>query len=367
MAEAANRALSGHTIASAEIVDVVTRYPRPVGRNAVLGYHGAGQTARVLILRTADGATGWGLLRGTPHDLEQLAGRRVDDLFDPAIGVSDGSALWADFALHDLAGVLTGQPIYRMLGGRGDRTVPVYDASIYFDDLDPPHNPRGVDAILGEVQEGWDDGYRAFKLKIGRGFRWLPEADGLGRDVAVTRAVRAAFPSARLLVDGNDGFTVEGALRYLDRVRDVDLFWVEEPFLEQRGDLERLRAWLAENSPRTLIADGEYRPVIDEVVGYAREGLIDVLLMDVLDYGLTPWRRLSAALEGSGVRPSPHAWGLPLKTLYAAQMAAGLPGIILVEAVRGETVGVDTTGYTLEDGLLTVPDAPGFGIPASEC
>jgi L-alanine-DL-glutamate epimerase-like enolase superfamily enzyme len=351
------------TIASVKIIDVKTRYPRTIGRNAVLGAHGSGPTVRAVILRTTEGATGWGVLCRNPPDPQHLVGWNVARLFDPALGVVEPSALWADVALHDLAGVLLGQPVYRLVGGRGVRRVPVYDASIYFDDLDPPHDPRGIEAILAEVQDGWNEGYRAFKLKIGRGCTWMAEAEGLERDVEVTHAVRAAFPPARLFVDGNNGFTVEGVLRYLDRVRDVGLVWVEEPFHEHRAGLVQVRAWIDANSPRTLIADGEYQPVIDEVVRYARDGLIDVLLMDVLDYGLTPWRRLATALEESGVRYSPHAWGLPLKTLYAAHLAAGLPGVMVVEAVRGETVGVDTSGYTVVEGALTVPDTPGFGLP----
>jgi hypothetical protein len=35
----------------------------------------------------------------------------------------------------------------------------------------------------------------------------------------------------------------------------------------------------------------------------------------------------------------------------------------VVEGVRGETVGVDTSTYTLRDGRLGVPNLPGFGIP----
>lgn len=357
------QSLSGHVISSVELITVETRYPRTVGRNAVLGSHGSGPTARAVVLRTSEGAAGWGLVGGSPPEPSHLVGRVLDTLFDPALGVIEPAALWADIALHDLAGVLSGQPVYHMLGGHGEPQVPVYDASIYFDDLDPEDRPRGLDAILAGVQDGWDAGYRAFKLKIGRGHRWMPASEGLERDVLITRAVRDVFPPAVLLVDGNNGYTVEGALQYLDRVGDVGLFWVEELFHEHRPGLERLRSWLAANSPYTLIADGEYQPVIEEVVRYACDGLIDVVLMDVVDFGLTRWRKLWPSLQGSGVYASPHAWGLPLKTLYAAHMAAGMANMSLVEAVRGETVGGDTSGYTLIGGLLTVPESPGFGIP----
>lgn len=363
MTAAATSPLTNHTIASIERLHVSARYPRMIGRNAVLGSHGPGATCRAVILRTTEGAAGWGLVRGELPISGDVLGKRLDQLIDPAIGIIDDSAAWADLALHDLAGVVLSEPVYRMLGARGTWPVPVYDGSIYFDDLDPEGEPRGIDAVLQNVGDGWSAGYRAFKLKIGRGCTWMPAREGLARDVAVTRAVRDAFPTASLLVDGNNGFTIDSLLQYLEQVEDMELFWVEEPFHENQPDLERLREWLTKHNPQTLIADGEYRPNVDEVVHYAREGLVDVLLMDVISYGMTPWRRLYPSLEAFGGSTSPHAWGHPLKTIYAAHVAAGLPGVILVEGVPGVMVGVDMSGYTLHNGLLTLPDTPGFGIP----
>jgi L-alanine-DL-glutamate epimerase-like enolase superfamily enzyme len=351
------------TIASVDTLDITTRYPRSIGRNAVLGVHGTGPTTRAVVLGTTEGAVGWGIAGEGLANTQSLVGRRLDEVFDPAIGVIDPAVMWADFALHDLWGVLTGQPVSEILGGRGSDEVSVYDASIYFDDLDPEGAPRGVDVVLANVQAGWDDGHRAFKLKIGRGFTWMHEEAGFERDVEVVHAVHEAFPAACLLVDGNNGFSVDATIRFLERVQDVSLFWFEEPFNEHRHGLERVREWLRDAGSSTLIADGEYRPDVAEVVGFAREGLVDVLLMDVVSFGLTPWRALARELDGSRVKLSPHAWGLPLKTSYAGQMAGGLSDVVTVEGVRGETVGVDTSGYRVEGGFLTVPTTPGFGIP----
>jgi L-alanine-DL-glutamate epimerase-like enolase superfamily enzyme len=52
--------------------------------------------------------------------------------------------------------------------------------------------------------------------------------------------------------------------------------------------------------------------------------------------------------------------GLPLKTLYAAHLAAGLGNIPIVEGVPGHTEGAED--YTLEDGYITLSEQPGFGI-----
>jgi L-alanine-DL-glutamate epimerase-like enolase superfamily enzyme len=65
----------------------------------------------------------------------------------------------------------------------------------------------------------------------------------------------------------------------------------------------------------------------------------------------------------AGVAASPHAWGDPLKTLYAAQIGAGLGNVLTVEVVPGTVMGVDTGGYRLDSGRLHVPTTPGFGIP----
>ena len=98
----------------------------------------------------------------------------------------------------------------------------------------------------------------------------------------------------------------------------------------------------------------------------ARRGDLDVLLMDVMSFGVTRWRQTMPAVREAGVVASPHAWGRPVKTLYAAQLAAGLGSVEVVEGVPGMTAGVDTSAYEFTDGRLTVPDRPGFGLPVPE-
>lgn len=355
--------LAGHTVSAVRLFDVTTRYPRTVGRNAFLGSHGSGPVDRAVAITTDQGAVGWGLLAAPVEHPESIVGRPLADLIDPASGVRDDSVIWADLALHDLAGIVLGVPVHALLGAAGQTTTPIYDGSIYFDDLDPEDTPKGIDVVLANVQDGWDEGHRSFKLKIGRGHKWMESAAGIERDIEVTKAVHERFPEARLLVDGNDGFTLDGLLHFLEGVGDVPLFWIEEPFTEERGALEELHRWLDERGKATFVADGEYRPVVPEVLELAEDGLIDVLLMDVIGYGFTAWRRLLGDLSGSEQLVSPHAWGMPLKSLYASHLAAGYTGVVAIEGVRGTVDGVDLSGYRLEAGELTVSSAPGFGLP----
>lgn len=349
--------LSDPVIRSVELRTLRTRYPRTVGRNARLGSHGAGPDSRVAVLHTDDGRTGWGLVEqeGFPGTVE---GRPLSELLDPASGVRDASHRWLDLALHDLLGVVEDVPVHALLGGHGSTDVPVYDGAIYFDDLDPEDAPRGVEVLLQQFRTDTALGFRDVKLKIGRGNRWMPRAAGDARDVEVTRAVRDAFPDARILVDANDGYDLAGFLEYLDAVADVGLHWVEEPFLDDAADLAALREHLDRISPTTLIAEGETTPDVETLLPVAA---IDVLLMDVVSFGFTAWRQVMPRVLAAGTKGSPHAWGRPLKTVYAAHLAAGLGNVDVVEGVPGETAGVEPLG--LVDGILQLGDRPGFGLP----
>lgn len=354
--------LDQHRIARIEIVELHSRYPRTIGKNARRGTHGSGYPSPAVIVHTDHGAVGWGLLRLPDADLSRLLGRRIADVFDPEQGVIADEAHPLDFALHDLAGVILNRPVFELLGAAGSRAMTVYDGAIYLDDLDPEDAPRGIDVVLQNCASDYAMGYRAFKLKIGRGYQWAEAAEGLERDITVTRTVREHYPDCPILVDANDGYTDETILNYLDGVLDYNIFWVEEPFPETRSGLERFRNYLKEHSPHTLIADGEAHPNIPFLLDLAGEGLIDVLLMDIMQIGLTSWRQVMPRLLEIGAQASPHAWGDPLKTLYAAQVSAGLGNVVTVEGVPGTVDGIDCSNYRFADGILTVPDLPGWGI-----
>jgi L-alanine-DL-glutamate epimerase-like enolase superfamily enzyme len=76
--------------------------------------------------------------------------------------------------------------------------------------------------------------------------------------------------------------------------------------------------------------------------------------MDVTGHGLTAWRRSMPLLKAEA---SPHAWGQPLKTLYAAHLAAGLGNTPIIEGVPGPGF------YTLDNGHVVLSEDPGFGLP----
>lgn len=359
--------LGEHRITSVEFRDVPIPWPRFVGKNSSKGHHGRGPNASVAVLGTDRGAAGWGQLQTGRKQAEELrdklVGRTVASVLDPATGIRSDDWYAFDIPLHDLAGVILNQPVWRMLGADEPFVTKVYSGMIYFDDLDPEDDPDGIDKVLENCRWDRDHGYRQLKVKIGRGNKWMPAEAGLQRDIDVVNAIHQAFPDIEILVDGNNGFTVETMIRFLKGIDGVPLFWIEEPFHETLDDWRRLSRFLEDNGrAKTLCADGEARPdtkVLDEL---GTEGTLDVRLEDICGLGFTRWRQLMPKLREQGVDASPHTWGSGLKTVYTAHFAAAVGHHPTVEGVTCRHDHVDFGENRIEKGRFQPSTQPGFGL-----
>lgn len=360
-------ALTAHRIAAVDTKQVPLLWPRHVGRNAKREVHGHGPTPTVAILRTDQGAMGWGEMPGGAKVLEALRatvlGRSVAELFRADSGILRTDLHPLDIALHDLAGVILGQPVWKMLGAAAPKLHPVYSGMIYFDDLHPVEAPAGIDQVLRNCAADRAYGYRQLKIKIGRGGKWMPPAEGLRRDIDVVRAIARAFPDCALLVDGNDGFTADALIAFLQGVEGVPLFWIEEPFVENEAEWRKVHAWTRANGrAATLLADGEQNnnyPLLEKLES---DGVLNVRLCDIVSYGFTRWRELMPRLVATRTQASPHAWGSGLKTVYAAHLVGALGNSPTLEGVTCSHEHVDFGENVLRDGKLQLSTKPGFGL-----
>lgn len=372
--EAGSRAadvLRGHKLAAIEIRRAAQPWPRVVGKNARLDTHGRGPSPEVAILKTNQGASGWGMIRGSGASLrerqDRWIGKDIGTLIDPATGCHPDAVL-LDFPLHDLAGVILNQPVWKLIGG-GSQPKPtrIYSGMIYFDELEPANQARGIDTLLDECRWDRDHGYRQLKIKIGRGARWMPAADGLKRDIEVVRAIAKAFPDCELLVDANNGYDVDTAIRFLEGIGETRLFWFEEPFHETAADWHKLRAWMGANGfDATYRADGEYNPDTEALDLLGREGVVNLRLEDIVGLGFTRWRSFLPDLAARGIAASPHAWGEGVKTVYTGHLAAALDNIPTVEGVTFTEEEVLLGDNRIVDGGFVPSNAPGFGLTLRE-
>jgi D-galactarolactone cycloisomerase len=358
--------LSYHRIDNIKFTDIRLKYPRLVGKNSQLDIHGWGPTAGINILYTDKGATAWGLNRGSQQVLKErfelIKGKTVADLINPKTGVISPELHVFDFSLFDLAGKILNKPVYQLLGKNKPQLCPCYSGMIYFDDLEPKENPAGLEKILDECKFDYGYGYRQFKLKIGRGNKWMDKEKGLQRDIEVTKLVRKNFPDCDILVDGNNGFTCDEFIKYLEGIGDIRLFWIEEPFDETTEDYKKLRTWLSEHKLKPLLADGEAHPDENLMKQLGDQKLLDVFLEDISSYGFTNWIKLIGEIKPKGILASPHAWGLAIKTNYVSHLCGAFGNMPTIEGVTSTSEDIDLTDYKLVKGRLIPSSKPGFGM-----
>ena len=113
----------------------------------------------------------------------------------------------ADIAMWDLFGKKSGQALWQLFGGSPE-------ISTYASGLSPT-SPEKL------AQQKWDEGYRAFKLKVGFG------AD---RDFKNLESLRNYFGTEiKIMVDANQAWHSENAAQNILNLSSLNPFWVEEP------------------------------------------------------------------------------------------------------------------------------------------
>lgn len=334
--------------------------PRSIGYNARIPTHGPHLRDLVVRVHTSGGAVGLGWSNIRFDQAENLIGRELRECFQWPDGVLEPGRCM-DLPLWDLVARAMELPLYRLLGGRGRRRVEIYDGSIYIDDLEA--SDREAERIFTEeVASGQEHGYRHFKVKVGRGARWMTPEAGLHRDALVVHAVRAAAgDAAKIMIDANMGNTLNSAQALLQACAGARIHWFEEPFHEDRPLNLALKQFIVDHGWNTLVADGEFAPPL-YFFDLVQEGLIDVVQHDFRMAGLTWWRGTAARLESWGVLCGPHAWGSCIERFHHAHFAAAIPNYALLEAAPVRVPGLVTDGWQIIEGCLVVPDTPGAGF-----
>lgn len=216
-----------------------------------------------------------------------------------------------DTALWDLCARRAGQPLWRYLGGSSD------EIGVYASGLNPD---RPQDVAAARLAEG----YRAFKLKIGFGEE---------RDLANLSALRELLgPDAPLMVDANQGWTLEQALRTAPKLERFNLGWLEEPLRADRPWTE----WQALAKATTIpLAGGENVASTEAFDAAIAQAPWSVLQPDLAKWGGISgcWPVIAKGMA-AGLRYCPHYLGGGIGLLASAHVlaAAGGEGMLEIDA-----------------------------------
>jgi L-alanine-DL-glutamate epimerase-like enolase superfamily enzyme len=273
-----------------------------------------------------------------------------------------------DGPLFDLVGKLTARPVWELIGDSVRDRVEAYDGTLYFSDV--WFHDRGVPAVVEEAQEAQRSGYRAIKLKLGRGFKWMDEEAGLRRDIQVVQSVREAVgPSVRIMADPNWGYRRDHdrAWRLITETAGSKLYWMEQIFPAKIADYSELKDKMKEAGIETLIADGENIDQTAQFDSYLKpRRLMDVLQPDIRHLGFLDILEVVRKAEPVGAIVMPHNWASQIGFLMALQMAKAVKSIPGAENDRSTCDVFTTEGYNFQDGTYTVPNKPGLSVHIDE-
>ena len=213
-----------------------------------------------------------------------------------------------DLALWDLHARRAGQSLAALLGAQRD-AIPVYASGLN------PDSPERV------ARDRHQDGYRAFKLKLGF---------GLSRDLVNLAALRDAIgDTLMLMADVNQGWSFEQAMAAVADLERFNLQWLEEPL---RADTPWPVWQRLADATKIALAGGENLlgdAAFDEAL---RQSSLAVIQPDVAKWGgITGCLSVARRALAAGRRYCPHWLGGGIGLLHSAHLLAAVGGDGLLE------------------------------------
>ncbi len=298
------------------------------------------------------------LIGKDPFDSEflwQLMYRQTMAFGRKGIAMAAISAI--DIAIWDILGKATGQPVFKLLGGKTKPSVPVYASRLY---------SQSLPELAAEAQRYKDQGYRAMKLRFG----WGPVdgAAGMQRNVDLVRTVREVIGyDVDLMADAYMGWTLDYARRMVPLLEPFQLRWLEEPVIpDDIGGYAALKSL-----GRIPIAGGEHEFTI-----YGFRQMLEAKALDYIQFdtnrvgGITQARKICALAESFQVPVVPHAG--QMHNFHVVMSNVNCPMAEFFPMVDVE-VGNELFWYifegepTPENGFISLSDSiPGLGLTIKE-
>ncbi len=249
-----------------------------------------------------------------------------------------------DMALHDLLAQQLGIPLVEMLG-RAHQSLPT---SITI-------GIKPVDETVAEAEEYVGRGFKILKVKLGH---------SLDEDLERLARLRGRVGAGvGIRVDPNQGYTAADVTTFVERTRDLDIEFLEQPMAADdiaamRAMPEAVRARLA--ADETLL---DARDALKLIEPPRACGIFNIKLMKC--GGVHAARRIADIADSAGIA---LMWGCMDESIVsisaALHVALASPATRYLDLDGSLDLARDVVegGFVLEDGYMRTTDAPGLGV-----
>ena len=275
-----------------------------------------------------------------PMRVEQVVGK----LRAAASGAGPGGiftlALSAlDIAMWDIKGKAMGQPVSRLVGGYRDRAPST-----------PPERCCGNTACAISTRQGRklvEMGFRQMKTQMGS----EPTPAASAERIRVLR--EAVGPDIDIMCDINQLWSANQAIDVGKRVEPYSLYWLED--VVAADDYQGL-AKVADDLS-TPIAAGEYVYGITPFRQLIEHRSVDIVMVDLVRVGgVTQFMKVAAMAEAFNMPVVSH-----LIPEFQVHLISAIPNGLTVEYFPW-TKRFWQEMPAMEDGMIVVPEKPGFGL-----
>jgi len=306
-----------------------------------------------------------GLLLGRdPRDIERIWADLYRTFDFQVTGGAEMRALSAiDLALWDLWGKTLGQPVYRLLGGRSNPEVRLYNTCF-------PHKydfTREPDKIMRDLLDRY--GIKAIKIwpfdraAVRNQHEYVTGAD-LEEGLYPVRLLRDKFANEiEILMEFHSGWDLTSAIRIAKALEPYRPMWLEDMLLP--GNFEQYRQLAEATSIPLTISErlAGRRPFLQLLESRAAK----YVMFDVTWCGgLSEARKIANLAEAFELPVAPHTAGGPLLFYASTHLSTALTNLAIQESCQ---VFYESTWPTMlsnplvpKDGAMRVPELPGFGM-----
>jgi len=242
-----------------------------------------------------------------------------------------------DTALWDLKAKRSGLPLHQLAGGAQSK-VPLYTTEGGWLHLT-------IEELIDDALLVKEQGFGGSKIKVGR-----PVKEDLNRLQAVKEAVGDRF---EIMIDANQGFTVDEAIRRAPYYSEAGVAWYEEPLPAEdiQGHVRLVRS----TSLPIAVGESLYHP--SHFRDYMARDACSIIQADVARIGgITPWLKTAHTAESFNLPVCPHF----LMELHVA-LTAAVPNGKWVEYIP-QLGPITERSMTISDGYAIPSSDPGLGI-----
>jgi len=327
----------------ADTMDFVTLTIRTDDGIEGIGYAAFQAPALTAALKATIDGLGETIIGTDPTNTEAIGERLLRLGGGSPAGLLTRAVSAIDVALWDIKGKALEQPVYKLLGGYRDR-VPTYQSGYLW-------RPATLEELDADAKRIVADGFRSMKFRLGA------EKTDAAEIARIETMRNAVGPDVDLMIDINQGWDVNRAIRIGREMANYGIFWLEDPTtFDDFGGLARIADALD-----TPIAAGEYVYGIRPFRELIEQRSIDIVMVDLLRVGgFTQWMKVAHMAE---------AFNLPVVSHLAAELMVHA----LAAAPNGLTLEYMPWGFPLfkhvpqaVGGEVTLPSEPGLGLEFDE-